>query len=372
MAERVVLPSYDGGALGDVLPSIASVLGLDAPNRLYLQGSDRFVVLLIDGLGWNLLSRHLAAAPYLASLLDRSSRLTAGVPSTTASSLTSLGTGLPPGTHGMVGYTQRIPGTDRLLHSLQWDNQIDPLVWQPHATVFERLEGIGRSVTVISKRAFAESGLTLAALRGGAYSGADDNAERLAAAVESSVRRPSLTYVYDGDLDGTGHRAGCRSDAWLEQLARSDAFALSLREALPAAVTLAITGDHGMIDISLADRVDVDREPGLMDSVELIGGESRFRHLYCREGAASQVAARWRDRLGGSAVVMERPEAIAAGWFGPVSPVVAPRLGDVMVACMDPIAVESSSRFPMETRLIGMHGSLTADEMYVPLLIDAG
>jgi hypothetical protein len=372
VAERIVLPSYDGGGLGDVLPSVASLLGLDEPNRLYLQGSDRFVVLLIDGLGWNLLSRHLAEAPYLASLLDRSSRLTAGVPSTTASSLTSLGTGLPPGIHGMVGYTQRIPGTDRLLHSLQWDNQIDPRIWQPHATVFERLERTGRSVTVISKRAFADSGLTLAALRGGAFAGADDIAERLAAACAGSLGRPSLTYVYEGDLDGTGHRAGCRSDAWLEQLARADAFALALREALPAVVTLAITGDHGMVDIGLADRVDIDQEAGLMDSVELIGGESRFRHLYCRTGAAPEVAGRWRDRLGASAVVLERLEAISAGWFGPVSDVVAPRLGDVMVACMDPIAVESSSRFPMETRLIGMHGSLTADEMYVPLLIDAG
>src|SRR4029453_5288611 len=89
---------------------------------------------------------------------------------------------LAPGAHGMVGYTQRIPGTNLLLHSLQWNNQVDPLVWQPHATIFERLERIGRSVTVVSKRAFAESGLTLAALRGGEFAGADDAADRLAAA----------------------------------------------------------------------------------------------------------------------------------------------------------------------------------------------
>ena len=372
MAEQVVLPSYDGGALGDVLPSIASLLGLDVENRLDLQGTDRFVVLLIDGLGWNLLNRHLSATPYLASLLDRSRRLTAGIPSTTASSLASLGTGLAPGAHGMVGYTQRIPGTNLLLHSLQWNNQVDPLVWQPHATIFERLERIGRSVTVVSKRAFAESGLTLAALRGGEFAGADDAAERLAAAVVGCDPRPSLTYVYEGELDGTGHKSGCRSDQWLAELARADEFALSLREALPAAVTLAITGDHGMVDIGRADRVDVDREPELMDGVELIGGESRFRHLYCRAAAGGKVATRWRARLDASAVVLERHEAVEAGWFGPVSPAVAPRLGDVMVACMEPIAIESSSRFRMETRLIGMHGSLTADEMYVPLLIDAG
>jgi hypothetical protein len=226
---------------------------------------------------------------------------------------------------------------------------------------------------VVSKRAFAESGLTLAVLRGGQFAGADNTAECIGAAVAGSVPRQSLTYVYTGELDGIGHKLGCRSDDWAAELARADAFALSLRAALPATVTLAITGDHGMVDIGRADRVDVDLEPELMDAVELIGGESRFRHLYCRDDAAAgEVAARWRARLGGSAVVMERQEAVAAGWFGPVSPGVAPRLGDVMVACMDPIAVESSSRFRMETRLIGMHGSLTADEMYIPLLIDAG
>ena len=64
---------------------------------------------------------------------------TAGVPSTTATSLTSFGTGLVPGTHGLIGYTARIPGTDRLINHLSWDKQVDPLEWQPHPTAFARL-----------------------------------------------------------------------------------------------------------------------------------------------------------------------------------------------------------------------------------------
>ena len=66
------------------------------------------------------------AAPYLSSLIGGQAPGTAGVPSTTATSLTSLGTALPPGAHGLVGFTSRVPGTDRLLNALSWDKTVDP------------------------------------------------------------------------------------------------------------------------------------------------------------------------------------------------------------------------------------------------------
>ena len=104
-----------------------------------------YVVFLVDGLGARLLERHAEAAPYLASLLGRQAPGTAGVPSTTATSLSSLGTALPPGAHGLVGFTSRIPGTGRLLNALAWDKQVDPKEWQPHATAFTGLRAERRA-----------------------------------------------------------------------------------------------------------------------------------------------------------------------------------------------------------------------------------
>ena len=109
-----------------------------------------------------------------------------------------------------------------------------------------------------------------------------------------------------------------------------------------------------------------------MAGVSLFGGEARFRHLYCEGGAVDDVVTHWRDRLGELAWVVTREEAMAEGWFGSVDSHVRPRLGDVMVASAGDIAVVSRSRFPHEARLLGLHGSLTADEMLVPLLVDAG
>ncbi len=366
-------PAYGDRSLGDVVPAVARALGhpLDAgPTGLELPEAASYVVFLVDGLGAQLLERYAEAAPYLSSLLAGSATATAGVPSTTVTSLTSLGTGLTPGGHGMVGFTSRVPGTDDLLNALLWDADVDPLEWQPHPTAFSRLQGAGVPVSVVSERKFAKSGLTLAAHRGGDYVGADRAGERIAATAAASARRPSLTYVYDGDLDWTGHRWGVASSQWLQQLSMIDHEAEQLREALPADRRLVVVADHGMVDVPAESRIDVADHDALQAGVGLVGGEARFRHLYCRSGAVPDVIAAWRETLGERAEVMSRGDAVARGWFGAVDTSVVPRIGDVIVACTGDTAVLSSDTFPYEGQLIGMHGSLTPVEMLIPVLVD--
>jgi hypothetical protein len=149
-----------------------------------------------------------------------------------------------------------------------------------------------------------------------------------------------------------------------------DAEAEQLRESLPSDVRLLVIADHGMVDSPRSSRVDVDAEVELRDGLFLMGGEARFRHLYCRSGAVDDVAATWGSVLGDRADVLTREEAIGRGWFGAVEPLVMPRLGDVVVACRGDHAVISTTDFAYESTLIGLHGSLTADEMLIPLLVD--
>ncbi|WP_238407493.1 alkaline phosphatase family protein [Pimelobacter simplex] len=369
-------PAYGVRSLGDIVPAAAHALGSPlgpAPTGLVLPGAASYVVFLIDGLGARLLERYAHAAPYLSSLLEASAPATASVPSTTSTSLTTLGTGLTPGAHGLVGFTTRIPGTSDLLNALIWDGDVDPVQWQPHQTTFSSLQAAGVRVTVVNKREFNGSGLTVAAHRGADYVGVDRVGERIAAVVAASApapRQPALTYVYDGDLDWTGHRWGVASSQWLQQLAMIDHEAEQLREALPADRRLVVIADHGMVDVPASSRLDVSADDDLRDGVALVGGEARFRHLYCTGGAVPDVVATWRERLGERAEVMTRSEAIGRGWFGPVDPAVLPRIGDVVVACRGDFAVLSTDGFPYENKLIGMHGSLTPDEMLIPVLVD--
>jgi hypothetical protein len=366
-------PAYGVRSLGDVVPAVAAALGVPLgppPTGLVLPDAASYVVFLVDGLGARLLERFAHAAPYLSDLLSRQAPGTSGVPSTTATSLTSLGTGLTPGAHGLVGFTSRVPGTSKLLNALFWDKDIDPREWQPHPTAFARLGAAGVPVTVVNKREFNGSGLTVAAHRGAEYVGADKVGERIAGAVASSSVRPSLTYLYDGDLDWTGHRHGVASSAWLQQLSMVDAEAEQLREALPAHTRLVVVADHGMVDSPAEHRLDVDDHPELRDGLALLGGEARFRHLYAQGGAVDDLVATWTEVLGDRADVLTRETAIRRGWFGAVESSVLPRLGDVVVAARGDFGIFSTVDFSYEKSLVGLHGSLTPDEMLIPILVD--
>jgi hypothetical protein len=370
-----VEPAYGARSLVDVLPAVAQALGVGGvlgpvpPSDLTLPEAPSYVVLLVDGLGHELLARHPQEAPYLSELREGTAPATVGVPSTTATSLTSLGTAMPPGSHGVLGYTTRIPGTERLLNALQWSKDVDPTQWQPHPTAFGRLAAAGVTTTTVNKREFADSGLTRASSRGAEYVGADLVGERMVAAVSGSAGAPSLTYLYDPDLDWTGHRYGVDSEQWRAELAAVDTSVQQLRERLRPETRLLVVADHGMVDPAPGSRIEIDDVPGLRDGVALVGGEARFRHLYCRGGAVADVLATWRAVLGPRAEVLSRDEAFARGWFGPATPLARPRVGDVVVACRDDHAILSAADFPIEPHLVGMHGSLTPEEMLVPVLV---
>jgi len=366
-----VEPAYGGRSLGDVLPAIATALGVDVgfhDTQLVLPPAQRYVVFLVDGLGHRLIDQHAEHAPYLHALLREPG--VAGVPSTTATSLTSLGTSLTPGEHGLVGFTSRIPGTEKLLNALFWNKDlVDPAEWQPHPSAFARLRSAGVDATVVSKKEFVDSGLTLSCFRGAEFLDGDRVGERIAAAVAASSASPSVTYVYDGDLDWTGHRYGVDSPQWRAQLGAIDAGVEQLREALDPAVRLVVVADHGMIDCPTETRIDIDEHPELRSGVQLVGGEARFRHLYCSGRAVDDVLATWREFLGDRAEVLARDEAIERGWFGTVTAPVRPRLGDVVVAATGQTALISMTDFPYENLLVGFHGSLTAVEMEIPILV---
>jgi hypothetical protein len=177
-----------------------------------------------------------------------------------------------------------------------------------------------------------------------------------------------LVTAYHGDLDGTGHGHGVGSDAWYYQLAHVDKLAEQLAGALPSDTTLYITADHGMVDVSAEDRIDVDNVPDLRAGVSLLGGEPRARHVYTRPEAAADVLAAWREVLGNRAWVVSREEAVKENWFGPVDPDMVPRIGDVVAAPTGNWAIVATETEPRESALVGMHGSLVPHDQLVPLL----
>ncbi len=354
--------------IDQVMPSVAAALGAPGfTNTLGLPEAPRYVVFLVDGLGLELLREHADAAPFLSSLKNVEDVI-CGVPSTTSTSLTSLGTGLQAGMHGMVGYTSRVPGSGQRLNSLKWDQPVDPLIWQPHRTVLERVQDAGIAASSVNDAKFVDSGLTLCSQRGVPFHGIDSIWERLDVVIEVVESAPrAMTYAYESRLDHTGHAKGCQSEEWRTMLTTIDAELADLREELPRDTVLLVTADHGMIDLPATERFDIDSSPKLLDDVTLLAGEARFRHVYTRAGAAADVAARWQAELGDRALV--RTQDGIEDWFGPIADDVRGRIGDVVVAALGDFAMFSSRDFAIEFKMTGFHGSISEAELRIPVLI---
>ncbi|MFJ1803632.1 alkaline phosphatase family protein [Streptomyces sp. NPDC098077] len=373
------VPEYGSGSLADLLPTLAA--GQEVPGFTAaipeLTPADRNCVFLIDGLGWEQIKAHPDEAPFLHSLLPTSRGgtgrpLTAGFPSTTATSLASVGTGLPPGEHGLPGYTARNPETGELMNQLRWKPWTAPKVWQPYPTVFQRADAAGVHTAQVSAPTFEQTPLTKVALSGGSFLGRLSGEDRMdVAAQRLAAGDRSLVYTYYSEVDGKGHRFGTDSDAWRGQLMYVDGLARRLAEQLPPRSALYITADHGMIDIPFDEqsRIDFDEDWELRAGVALLGGEGRARHVYAVPGAQADVLTVWREVLGEQFWVASRDEAIAAGWFGPtIDERVYGRIGDVVAAAHDDVIITASVNEPHESAMAGVHGSLTPVEQLVPLL----
>jgi hypothetical protein len=375
----IVAPPYGRRTLADLMPAVLANLGVPGEKDvLGLHLPRRIAVLLIDGLGADLLATHADRAPCLTSLAAdvKGGRLAAGFPTTTATSLTSLGTGLPPGAHGVLGLTMRRPDGE-LLSALHWDAAVvDPIAWQPHATAFERATAAGVMVKSVGPRRFRGSGLNTAAFRGAVSWGAESPGELAAGTLRAlgsgAPGEPVLVYAYHGDLDATGHREGCESAAWGFQLEHVDRIVEQIVGGLRPGDALLVTADHGMLDVPKDERVDVDQRPELLAGVELLAGEPRARYVHTVPGAAADVLAVWREELGPDWLVCARDEAVAAGWFGVLDAGREAVIGDVLAVPLGAGAVMANTAEPIMAKLIGMHGGLTAVEQYVPLLCALG
>jgi hypothetical protein len=104
----------------------------------------------------------------------------------------------------------------------------------------------------------------------------------------------------------------------------------------------------------------------------VLTGEPRARYVHATPGAEADVLAGWREALGDRAWVASRDEAVASGVFGPVDDALAARIGDVVALARGNWALVTPEREPGPSRLAAYHGSLTATELAIPLLMARG
>lgn len=365
---RVLTATRAFPRITDVLPAAFHALGLDIPrprlaDALGLEKPRSICVVLVDGMGHRLITETLGHAPCLRSHQNDIIEARTIIPSTTAAAITSLTTGEEPGHTRMVGWS--VKDGDQPVVLLSFDGaSTPPEQWQPVPTLFERASTSGGipSATVLSAR-FSNSGLTRAALRGAHHVGAESWEDRIDAALEQMRRGTPLVYLYWSDLDHAGHGKGWKSSAWVEELERVDAGLSRLARECPRDSAVIVTADHGMVDTDLSRRIDIAEHPELRDGLQLIAGEGRAVHIH-PEAERDDVLERWEAFLGDRAIIVRGADMVEiVGGEG------ASLMGAGLALMRDNcVCVDSRTQPPGMVNLIGVHGSISDEEMAIPIL----
>jgi hypothetical protein len=327
--------------------------------------ASQIVLLVLDGLGARQLASRMALVPVLASGIG--STITSVAPSTTACALTSLATGRVPAEHGILGYRVAVEG--QIMNVLQWTlggvdarMHIPAAEFQPCPT-FPGARG-PEPVPVVTRYDYGPTGFTAAHLGDVAL-----HRWHTAAGLVTGVRSllaggTPFVYAYYEGIDKVAHAYGL-DEYYDDELRAVDRLVGDVRAALPPGAALVVTADHGQVVVGGSVEV---LEAELMEPVTLLSGEGRFRWLHVREGAADDAAKAATELYGDIAWVRTREQIIDEGWLGgsPTS-TVASRLGDVVLVPHAPTAFMDPADTG-ELRLIARHGSLTPEEMLIPLL----
>jgi len=356
--------------LADITNSIFASLSVPETIDSLSLGSaeNREVLILIDGMGQDAVDKYSDQFPIFDEF-KQVEKLYTNFPSTTATSLSTLGTGVLPGVHGMLGYTVRVPRSDnRLLNALKWDERVDPVMWQKVPTLFERAVLAGVSVTHVAAKRYEGSGFTQAALRGAKYVGAN-GVDEMATAVSAALKpQPSFVYTYLNTLDSAGHSDGVGSDKWLTALQQVSEFITKVKQLAPAGTRIWVTSDHGMVNST--EQVILGQDNKLLENVTLIGGEPRARHIYIKEGAVAETIIQWQEFFGSKVKVLSKDNAIKDGLFGPVVTEDShDRLGDLIAIANKDLILVDPARVREETSMVGHHGGVTDIEVEIPLLL---
>jgi predicted AlkP superfamily pyrophosphatase or phosphodiesterase len=366
-----LLPDYEGANLAGLVP--AFLARPDArPDWLpeAARIAPQVVLLVVDGLGWFQLRDRTHLAPNLATMTG--GPITSVVPSTTATALTSLTIGAPPARHGIMGYRIVVEGPtgSEVMNVLRWRTVSGDARSFVEPRAFQRLPPFeGRAVPVVSKTEFAGTGFTEAHQRDVPIAGWS-LASSLAVEVQTLVAAGEpFVYAYYEGIDKIAHLRGFGAyyDAELVAL---DRIVGDLLELLPPGAALVVTADHGQVDVGPRAAVLDER---VLKEAALISGEARFRWLHTEPGApVGRLAEAAAEVYGDEAWVLTVDEMEQEDWFGgSLRPEVRARVGEVAIVPFRPVAYLDPADGG-EARLVCRHGSLTPEEMLVPLIARRG
>ena len=339
----------------------------------------KVLLLVVDGLGMAALN---ALSP--DGILARSVRtkITSVFPSTTATAITSLMTGLYPVEHGLTGWHMYFRELGTVLAVLPGKPRYGGIPWGSSGVDVKRLLGLSTVFdrvkapsTLITPRSIADSPFNRA-LRGAGevepYAGLHDFFACLEQGIHGATAR-HYHYAYWSEFDHIAHGFGSSSSEAQRHLhAFEAAFEAFLSKIEGSSTLVVVTADHGFIDC------DPDAVTSLWDYPEIesclslpLSGEARAAYAYVKFGQEGQFERQVTDLLGDRVDLYRSTDLHAKGYFGQGSehPQFLDRIGDYVLIPKGRGIVRDAVFGEQKSAMVGYHGGMHPDEMWVPMIV---
>jgi len=389
MVSDSVYPDYRGGSIVNLMSSILSAYGarceiypaLKHISANQLGHSRNLVLLVLDGLGYDYLMQH-GEGSILHQYLQHP--ITSVAPPTTATAITTFLTGLAPQQHGLTGWftwfrelgsvLAVLPFKPRCSHESLGCAGISAEALFGHVPVFDRLQVKSYSLCPdwIAQSDFNRAHLGRA--EPVPYQDLDDCLSRITRLVRAHDEQKYI-YAYWPGFDRLAHQQGVGSDVVSEHFAELDAgFAHLLDSLAGSGTTVIVTADHGFVDIPQQQRILLDAHPVMKDCLSIpLCGEQRLSYAYIRHGKRESFEYYIEQHLSHAIELQRSEKLLQANLFGlgEPHPELRSRIGDYILimkagyVIQDPIAGEKPPQ------MLGFHGGLSEQEMYVPFICAA-
>lgn len=379
---NVTIPSSNG--LLNLMASLEWGLGCDQPLNPEpplgtlppeAVAAHRHVVFwLIDGFALD----YLAATPTMQK--DLAQQLETVFPSTTASAITSVFTGLSPAQHGLLGWRTYLPEPNRTLTVLparetdRAGSSVGLSMMQLEERIRPRLlvDRLHRASTFISPSGIAQTPfnrLMSGSARVIGYQRLEQLPDLLGAHVRATADEPHYTYLYWSHLDHLGHEHGPASAEVQAQVAAIDATYARIVRKLDGTDTLLLTStDHGMRAVSR--RLDIREAAGACTCLRHpLTGEPRAALAHVLPERHRQFRHAMQAHFGCRVEVIPMEEWLSGRAFGAGSPhaQLQARAGDYLLFPDDDAYLIDSAGDDTGPSFRGAHGGLTRAEREIPL-----
>jgi len=383
----MILPDYRGGSIANLMATLSSSLGGAETGYLPVTGFDlqvlkrarNVVLLVIDGLGYQYLE-----STGMGSVMQQhcARSLTSVCPSTTATAIPTFLTGVPPQQHGFTGWftyfaelgsvVTVLPFCTRLGYMPIDERVLSPLDLSGVKPFFNR---VPVSSHVVMPDWIARSRFNLAFSEGARiwpYNSMTGLYKAIRKAAGQKKER-NFVYAYWPDFDGLAHRFGVASPEAEAHFAQLDLLFSDLMSALKDEDTvLLVTADHGFIDSGPQRTVRLERHPELKSTLMTpLCGEPRLAFCYVHPDRREQFEQYLAENLNREIDVYPSSSLLEEGWFGlgDPHPGLKDRIGHYALVMNENYKI--TGRLPGERPVdhIGVHGGLSEQEMYVPLIV---